>query len=100
MRSATAEKIYENDQRFNVDSAGTNKTSTVLLEDYQLEWADYVLVMERMHLNKIRDRFPELYKTKRIVCLHIPDVYSFMQPALVEVLKQKFEYFYQTEIAA
>jgi predicted protein tyrosine phosphatase len=31
MRSATAHKIYENDDRFEVDSAGTDRTANVVL---------------------------------------------------------------------
>ncbi|MFN8350629.1 MAG: hypothetical protein U0U25_04105 [Flavobacteriales bacterium] len=32
MRSATAHKIYENDNRFEVDSAGTDRTANVVLD--------------------------------------------------------------------
>lgn len=98
MRSATAEKIYADDERFNVDSAGTDKTSTVQIEEWHLEWADFIIVMERMHQNKIRQRFPKLYQTKRIICLHIPDEFGFMQPELIELLKKKFEFTYETEM--
>lgn len=98
MRSATAEKIYAEDERFYVDSAGTDKTATVLLEEYHLEWADFVIVMERTHRTKIQDTFPALSKQKPIICLHIPDVYDFMQPELIDLLQQKFEFIYRTEI--
>ena len=98
MRSATAEQIYAQDERFNVDSAGTDKTSTVRIEEYHLEWADYVVVMERMHRSKIQDQFPEGCKNKRIICLHIPDEYDYMQPELIALLRKKFERIYETEI--
>jgi len=32
MRSATAHKIYENDPRFEVDSAGTDRIAQIVLE--------------------------------------------------------------------
>lgn len=99
MRSATAERIYAGDERFNVDSAGTDKTAAVQVDEYQLEWADYVIVMEKMHRNKIRQMFPELYQKKRIICLYIPDEYDFMEPALIDLLQRKFEQVYRTEIA-
>ena len=99
MRSATAERIYAGDERFNVDSAGTDKTAAVQVDEYQLEWADYVIVMEKMHRNKIRQMFPELYQKKRIICLYIPDEYDFMEAALIDLLQRKFEQVYRTEIA-
>jgi len=98
MRSATAERIYADDERFNVDSAGTDKSANVQVDEYQLEWADYVIVMEMMHRNKIRQMFPELYKNRPIICLHIPDEYDFMEPALIDLLQRKFEHVYRTEI--
>ena len=58
MRSATAYEIYKNDQRFEVDSAGTDRTANVVLEEWHLEWADAIVVMEKQHRNKIRERFP------------------------------------------
>jgi predicted protein tyrosine phosphatase len=99
MRSATAAKIYENDLRFNVDSAGTDKSANVVLEAWHFEWADVIFVMERAHRTKIQTNFPNFYKEKRIFCLHIPDIFDFMQPELVDILREKFEPFYQKEVA-
>ena len=91
MRSATAHKLYENDERFEVDSAGTDRTANVVLEEWHLEWADAMVVMEKQHRNKIRERFPQVYEQKPIVCLYIEDIYDYMQPELVAVLQEKFE---------
>ena len=90
-RSATAEKMYENDERFYVDSAGTDQAANVLIEEWHLEWADYILVMERVHQRKIKEMFPKLYKKDQIICLHIPDIFRFMQPELVAILEEKVE---------
>ena len=49
MRSATAHKIYENDSRFEVKSAGTDKTAKTLLSNEILNWADSIVVMEKYH---------------------------------------------------
>jgi len=91
MRSATAYEIFKDDPRFEVDSAGTDRTANVVLEEWHLEWADAIVVMEKQHQNKIRDRFPKLFEQKPIVCLYIEDIYDFMQPELVAILKEKFE---------
>jgi len=95
MRSATAQVMYENDDRFEVKSAGTDKLARIVINRELLEWADAIVVMEKHHRNKIRAKFPDIYATKRIVCLYIPDEYDFMEPALMDVLKSKFEDIYQ-----
>jgi predicted protein tyrosine phosphatase len=34
-------------------------------------------------------KFPEALQGKRVICLHIPDEYDFMQPELVDELQAK-----------
>jgi predicted protein tyrosine phosphatase len=91
MRSLTAEKIYEEDKRFSVKSAGTDNGAKVQISRELIEWADYVLVMERKHRNAIRKKYPDLYRSKRIVCLYIPDEYGFMDDALIYLIKDKIK---------
>lgn len=98
MRSATAHKIYENDDRFEVKSAGTDRTANTVLTEEILNWADSIVVMEKHHRNYIRKIFPEIYKTKRIVCLYIPDDYDFMQTELIGILKHKVEDVYSRKL--
>ena len=95
MRSATAHQIYKNDERFEVKSAGTDQTAQVQLSENLLEWADSIVVMEKRHRNWIRKRFPHIYETKKIVCLYIPDEYEYMQRALIDLIKSRFEDVYQ-----
>jgi predicted protein tyrosine phosphatase len=54
MRSATAHKIYESDDRFEVKSAGTDKSANTVLTEEILNWADSIVVMEKHHRNHIR----------------------------------------------
>jgi predicted protein tyrosine phosphatase len=91
MRSATAHMIYSEDPRFEVRSAGTDRYAHTVLTEELLSWADTVIVMEREHRDFIRQNFSDIYKTKKIVCLYIRDLYSYMQPELVDLLKIKFE---------
>ena len=91
MRSATAHRIYVNDHRFEVKSAGTDKTANTVLTDEILNWADSIVVMENHHRNHIRKYFPNIYKDKKIVCLYIPDDYDYMQKELIAILKDKVE---------
>jgi predicted protein tyrosine phosphatase len=94
MRSATAEKIFEKDDRFEVKSAGTDKTANTVLSADLLNWADSVVVMEKIHRNYIHKKFKDVYQTKRITCLYIPDHYDFMQPELISILNLKVEQAY------
>lgn len=98
MRSATAHKIYETDTRFEVKSAGTDKSASTVLTDELLNWADSVIVMEKHHRNHIRKHFPDIYKNKRIVCLYIPDYYDYMQTELISILKDKMEDVYHRKL--
>lgn len=91
MRSATAHKIYADDMRFEVKSAGTDKTAETVISQDLLTWADTVIVMEKHHRNFIRQNFPDIYMNKKIVCLYIPDDYGFMQNELIYILKEKVE---------
>lgn len=91
MRSATAERIFSDDNRFEVKSAGTDEIASVVLSKELLDWADLVVVMEKYHRNRIRKRYPEVYKSKPIVCLYIPDDYEFMQPELIQLLRDRWE---------
>lgn len=95
MRSATAQVIYENDVRFEVKSAGTDKSARVVIDRELLDWTDAIVVMEKYHRNKIRSKFPDIYSTKRIVCLYIPDDYAFMDEVLINLLQTKFEDIYR-----
>ena len=91
MRSATAHTIYEHDERIEVKSAGTDSTANVVLTEELLKWADAIVVMEKHHRNFIRSRYANIYASKKIVCLYIPDEYDYMEASLVSILRDKFE---------
>lgn len=95
MRSATAHKIFADDARLEVKSAGTDSSANTVLSRELLNWADSIIVMEKHHRNFIRQKFPEIYANKKIVCLYIPDDYDFMQIELIAILKDKFEDVYK-----
>lgn len=94
MRSATAHKVFETDERFEVKSAGTDKMANTILTRELLTWADTIVVMEKAHRNVIHKKFKDIYETKRIICLYIPDVYDYMQPELIDILKNKVDNLY------
>lgn len=88
-RSATAERIYRNDPRVEVRSAGVRADANRRVSENDLRWADVVFVMERAHKLWITTRFQdtENLALPQIDTLDIPDDFEFMDPALIEMLK-------------
>jgi predicted protein tyrosine phosphatase len=72
-----------------VGSAGTSPEAECTVSADLLEWADRVFVMEKPQLRHLRAHFAHVLKDKRIVCLNISDVYTYMQPELIRVLRAK-----------
>lgn len=87
LRSPTAEAIFYDVPSIEVDSAGLSRDAEVPLCEDQVEWADLILVMEKIHRERLNQKFAHLLANKRIGVLNIPDNYKFMDPTLVELLK-------------
>jgi predicted protein tyrosine phosphatase len=86
-RSRTAEQLFKS--RFETKSAGLFNKNPVKASD--LEWADLVIVMEDSQRSEISKRFPKQYMQKQILSLDIPDIYSYKQQKLVDVLNSKID---------
>ena len=52
-----------------------------------LGWADLIFVMEAKHRDYLRDKFPEAIVDKQVICLRIPDEFTYNDPDLIELLK-------------
>src|SRR5262245_12515850 len=99
LRSPTAEAVFSNRAGIHVRSAGVGKGATVPVSLELLEWADLIFVMEKRHRNIIHSRFKDLYQSKRIICLYIPDEYEFMDPELVALLEAKVPPYLSQDLA-
>ncbi len=86
-RSLTAEKIFDGVNGIQARSAGTEPNARIRVTAGHLSWADLIFVMEKKHLRRLQDKFPEEIAEKKLVCLHIPDDFEFMQPELVDLLE-------------
>ncbi|MDQ8037215.1 MAG: low molecular weight protein tyrosine phosphatase family protein [Pedobacter sp.] len=93
LRSPTAEQVFAAWPGVDTDSAGLNPDAEVLLSAEQIEWASLIFVMEKAHARKLKQRFGEVLKGRRVLCLDIPDDYEFMQPELVSLLEKKVAVF-------
>ena len=90
-RSPTAEAVYQNHPRVEVRSAGVSTAARRRVTEKLLLWADLVLVMEHEHKQRLREQFPDLFRDLRVEVLDIPDDYSFMDPELVALIRQRVE---------
>jgi predicted protein tyrosine phosphatase len=88
-RSLTAEKIYEGFSRYRVKSVVTDRGARIRITGGHIGWADWIFVMERKHLQIVKNKYGDLLQGKEIVCLHIPDDFRFMDSELIEILKVK-----------
>ena len=100
LRSPTAERVFFGRIGLEVRSAGTDREADNPISRDDLEWADIVFVMEKRHRDKIQTMFKDLYESKRIVCLFIPDDYEFMQVELVALLTVKVTPYLEPSIHA
>ncbi|MET3132251.1 putative protein tyrosine phosphatase [Oxalobacteraceae bacterium GrIS 1.11] len=87
-RSPTAEQVWRRHPGLAVRSGGTSPNARHPVSAKDVEWADVIFVMEEKHQSRLRAQFGRLLENKRIHVLDIPDEYQFMQPELVEELRQ------------
>ncbi|WP_018151798.1 low molecular weight protein tyrosine phosphatase family protein [Leeia oryzae] len=93
LRSPTAEQVFSSWPGVETDSAGLGTGADVPLSADQLEWADIIFVMEKVHKVRLAQKFKPYLNGKRVICLDIPDVYKFMQPELIQLLEKKVSKF-------
>jgi predicted protein tyrosine phosphatase len=89
LRSPTAESIFCDREGWIVRSAGLNSGAEVYISTEDVEWAEYIFVMEQAHKRKLRKKFRDLITNQKIICLGIPDDYEFMDKELIKILEDK-----------
>jgi predicted protein tyrosine phosphatase len=89
LRSPTAERVFAGRPGLEVESAGLNHDAEVPVTPELVDWAELIFVMEKNHLSKLTKRFRTHLRSKRVVCLNIPDDFAFMQPELVSLLETR-----------
>jgi predicted protein tyrosine phosphatase len=84
-RSPTAELLFKNHPIYQARSAGTSDKARIKVNQKMIDWADVIFVMERKHMDMIRQRFS--FDQQQLVLLNIEDNYQFNDPELIDVLK-------------
>lgn len=85
-RSPTAERIYRNDARLEVRSAGVRSEARRRVSRADLEWADVVFVMEREQKRWIQEQFRDV-ELPEIRVVEIADEFHYMDSRLQEALR-------------
>lgn len=88
-RSPTGEQVWRGHAGVHVRSAGTSRSARRRVTVADFRWADLILVMEDKHKSRIKAEFREETRFKDLHVLDIPDDYQFMDPELVELLRDK-----------
>jgi predicted protein tyrosine phosphatase len=86
-RSPTAELLFKNHPVHKARSAGTSEKARIKVNQKMIGWADAIFLMERKHLDIIKQRFT--FDDQTLVVLNIEDNYQFGNAELIEVLKIK-----------
>ena len=89
MRSPTAERMFSKRADLDVRSAGTAADALARVNANMLEWADLIFVMDDRQRLSLRRRFAGHPSLEHLICLDIPDDFTFMQPELVELLQSR-----------
>jgi predicted protein tyrosine phosphatase len=97
-RGPTAEKIYRDDPRIHVRSAGVSVRSSRQVSADDLSWADLIIVMEQRYKSRILGTFRDHPKRPPIVSLEIPDEYQFMDEELIGLIREGVEFHLQHEL--
>lgn len=85
-RSLTAEKVFDGVDGHEARSVGTEPGARIRVTAGHIGWADVVFVMEKKHLRRLESKHPDALAGTRVVTLHIPDDYEYMDALLIERL--------------
>ena len=85
-RSKTAQASFQD--KYETESAGIYSDENPLTEEKMIN-ADLIIVMQDDQRKFIADNYPKIYLSKKILSWNIKDIYGYMQPELIKILKQK-----------
>lgn len=87
-RSPTAEQVWRKHPSLSVRSGGTSPNARHPVSVSDLTWAQVIFVMEEKHKSRLLAEYRRVLENKPIHVLDIPDEYKFMEPELVDLVRQ------------
>jgi predicted protein tyrosine phosphatase len=88
-RSATAERLFSKRADLDVRSAGTAPDALVRVNTNMLDWANVIFIMDDDQRRWLESTFIDHPALSKVVCLDIPDTFTFLQPELVQLLQER-----------
>jgi predicted protein tyrosine phosphatase len=88
-RSATAERLFCKRADLDVCSAGTSEDALVRVNQRMLEWADVIFAMDARQQRALERMFLGHPALESLICLEIPDTFTFLQPDLIRMLEER-----------
>ncbi|MEM6486779.1 MAG: phosphotyrosine protein phosphatase [Pseudomonadota bacterium] len=88
-RSPTAAQLFADWPGVATDFAGVSPDADDVLSADQLDWADVIMVMEQRHRTRLSEGYRGALKGRAVINLAIPDRYTFMDAALIALLKER-----------
>jgi len=89
MRSPSAERMFSKRTDLEVRSAGTAPDALAQVNAQMLDWADLIFIMDEQQRRALRRRFAGHPSLERLICLDIPDKFTFLQPELMALLESR-----------
>ena len=92
LRSPTAAIVLNQEYGYNTKAAGVSlEYAIVPVTGRLLMWSQEIVVMESWQAHEIGAMLEMMHIERPVVCLNIDDNYSYMQPELVSLIKQRYE---------
>jgi predicted protein tyrosine phosphatase len=91
LRSPTAAIVLNQEYGYNTKAAGVSlEYAIVPVTGRLLTWCNEIVVMESWQAHEIEAMLEVMHIDRPVICLNIDDNYSYMQPELVERIKQHY----------
>lgn len=88
-RAPTAAQTFADLPGLRTDFAGLDPQADAPLSPEQLDWADRIYVFEKRHRAALAAGHARALRGRAVADLDIPGLYTFMQPELVELLRDR-----------
>lgn len=92
LRSPTAANVLHTEYGYNTRSAGIEEEYAIVpVTARLLMWADEIVCMESWQAQVIHEMLAKMDIQRYVVCLNIEDGFSYMQPELIELIKERYK---------
>ncbi|HET9271130.1 MAG TPA: hypothetical protein VFO31_23305 [Vicinamibacterales bacterium] len=89
MRSPTAERVFGRRADLEVRSAGVAADALARVNVHMLDWADLIFIMDDQQQRALKRLFAGHRALEHLICLNIPDEFTFMQAELIALLHER-----------